>query len=291
MKRLFLTLGLGVGLSILNSQFSTAFAIGTNQTVSATITITNPPTGMLGEWISIQGNVYTWTNAAPTYGQIQSVSNVLSCSISPTNSWLLTNAPIGNTNLNGWWNLWFTNSNGDIYLTNKLHTTTNFLYLVNYINIGIPESEWIIDPITNDVPDYFQSLFYASPVNYLCNSDITNWFDNNTENRVPIVLKNFRSSINSAVIPSTVNLFNQLTNDWSTSLRFAYTSGTSFTISTFVNKSLSISNSPGWMTLTLTNNIITGGNTPATMTVSNLSVHSLTLLDNTNGPNTITSWP
>jgi hypothetical protein len=27
------------------------------------------------------------------------------------------------------------------------------------------------------------------------------------------------------------------------------------------------------------------------MTVSNLSVHSLTLLDNTNGPNTITSWP
>jgi hypothetical protein len=75
MKRLFLTLGLGVGLSILNSQFSTAFAIGTNQTVSATITITNPPTGMLGEWISIQGNVYTWTNAAPTYGQIQSVSH------------------------------------------------------------------------------------------------------------------------------------------------------------------------------------------------------------------------
>jgi len=131
--------------------------------INALITITNPPTGTLMEQISLQGTLYTWTNSASIYGQIQS--------------------------------------------TNSLQYTTT-------------------------------------------------------------------------------NLFNRLNTDYSSILRFSYTSPTNISISTYVNGTLTITNTLNWMTVVFTTNTPAAGDLTS-MTESNFTAtHSITL----NGI-TITSWP
>jgi hypothetical protein len=130
-------------------------------------------------------------------------------------SWLLTNALTGYTNFNGIWNLWFTNSAGDIYLTNAAKTTTNYLYRLE------SAGGWEIDPQTNDsstantfffasaVPDVWPgvgtwtpSQGFIVPPNYTISNgvpvwtpDVTNWNNYITPpySRVQLVLKNFWS--------------------------------------------------------------------------------------------------
>ena len=51
-------------------------ALAQNTTISALITLTNAPTGTNGENISVQSNVYVWTNAAPIMGQLQATNTI-----------------------------------------------------------------------------------------------------------------------------------------------------------------------------------------------------------------------
>jgi subtilase family serine protease len=92
-------------------------------------------------------------------------------------------------------------------------------------------------------------------------------------------------STNSAA-QSATNLFTALTNDFPSSLRFKFNGSTNFTISTYLRGVLSVSNSPGWMRVAINTNVVAGGN----LTVSNFMAQTITLLDNTNGPNTRTNW-
>jgi hypothetical protein len=118
--------------------FASAQSQLTNQTISTSIVITNPPTGTNGEWILFQGNLFIWTNQPALFGQIQTGANRAGC---------------------------------------------------------------------------------------------------------------------------VTNLFTTLSNAWHYTLRFANLSATGFKVSTYLNGSLSLSNSPNWMTNSWATNVITGTNT------------------------------
>ena len=90
---------------------------------------------------------------------------------------------------------------------------------------------------------------------------------------------------NNGLAGDTTNLFNQLSNDWSSSLRFSYAASNSITVKTYVNGLLTISNSVGWMTNGIVTNIVSAGNATS-LTESNFNATgSLTL-----GASNITSW-
>ena len=84
----------------------------------------------------------------------------------------------------------------------------------------------------------------------------------------------------------TTNLFNQLTNDWSSLLRISYSGPTNITIGTYVNGTVTITNSAGWMTFGITTNVAGSGNATS-LTESNFNATSSITL---NG-DTRTNWP
>ena len=82
------------------------------------------------------------------------------------------------------------------------------------------------------------------------------------------------------------NLFNQLANDWSSSLIFKQTGSTAFTIRSYPNGVISISNYLNWMTYSIATNSASPGTATSLIESNFTATSSFTL----NGI-TITSWP